>query len=471
MIVVAFLKSIRSKYREWQRKRKLNAVASWLAWCSMFVIRIAARLLPMGPAARTVVVEETGALGDMVIRVVTYQWLMQIPVVPAGEKLLIVRFSPIATPRSRRKLLLFGVLRNNLVLLRAKLRSERVDAEHEFFANAGFDAVHFDRDLFRFSFIYRLLVVFALRRMGVRRHIIFSSWLPLLQEGLCMTVSPLETLLLGTDSLPSPLLPQSAYSKKFTGANRQTLWARRWLVRLARKFTETPAFSLDDSAMSRWTTSAMPGHESYPASKHFLSQAYEAASAWHQLPPPTQLRLSVDTRVRYFVGVGDYGVFSPGAPRSRSLSPEGWAALIAAVFYSGEATRLVLCTSFVRMPVLSEIFSLLPPEVQSGIFVQSPFSNFLVFGQLLRDAAYVICEDTGTFHLSCAVGTKTILLCVADSQPSYFPYPDVLVSPDRQHMIGMTPDQLRTHDAAFMAAEIIPAVCAAIDVQYPHMIE
>ncbi len=429
----------------------------------MFIIRLVARLMPMGAAKRTLVVEDGGALGDLITRMLAYQWLSKTPAVPAGEKLLIVRFFPIGSRRSYRKLLQYGVIRSDLVLLRAKLRSERVNAEHEFLTNAGFDVVHFDRELFRFSFIYRVLVAWVLRRMGVRRHILFPSWRPVrldriaTVEGLCVAMSPPEIFLLATDSL------QSTLPSDLARANRQATWARRWLARHTQTFTETPAFSVDARALSRWATSAVLGADSFPTSKHYLSHAYEAISAWHQLPPPAPLRLSVDTRIRYFVGGGDYGVFSPGAPPFRSLSSESWAALIAAVFYRGETTRLVLCTSPDRMALLWKIYALLSPEVQAGIFIQRPFANFLLFGQLVRDAAYVVCEDTGTFHLSCVVGAKTILLGVADSEPIFFPYPDVLVPPDRQHVIGMTRAQLHMYDADFMAAEVIPAVCAAID--------
>ncbi len=463
MIVVDFFKSTRSKYRDWQRKRKLNAVPSWLKWRSMFVIRIAARLMPMGSAARTVIVEDTGKLGDLIIQVPAYQWLMQTPAVPSGERLLIVRFFQIASRRSYRKLLRFGVMRNDQVLLRAKHHSESVNAEHEFLTNAGFDVVHFDRDLFRFSFIYRVLVTWVLRRMGVRRHILFPRWRPLLQEGLCMTVAPPEILLFAADRLLSPLLPGSTLPRNIIGIDRQTIWARRWLARRTQTYMEAPVFSADDVSMSHWTTSAMLGHDSFPASKHYLSNAYEAIAAWHQLPPPTRLRISVDTRIRYFIAGGDYGVFSPGAPPFRSLSPEGWAALIVGVFRNGEKTRLVLCSSVEKEYLVWKIYALLPTEVQAGIFIQRPFADFLLFGQLLRDAAYVVCEDTGTFHLSIMTGAKTIVVCDPESTLVYLPYPDVLVSPDRQHVIGMTREQLNVHDAAFMDSEVIPAVRAAID--------
>ena len=93
------------------------------------------------------------------------------------------------------------------------------------------------------------------------------------------------------------------------------------------------------------------------------------------------------------------------------------------------------------------------------------------FGLVLAAADFVVYEDTGTFHVSRMVGTKTIVPCAPESQPGHLPYPDVLVPPDRQHVIGMTLDQLRMHDAAFMDSEVIPAVRAAINFLFPHMKE
>ncbi len=427
-------------------------------------MRVLARLIPMGSAARTVIVEDIGTLGDLIIRTPAYQWLSKTPAVPSGERLLVVRFIPIETKRGYRKVLIYGFLRANLAELRGKFHSEQVLADHEFLTNNGCDSIHFDRDLFRRSFLYRVLVICVLRRMGVRRHIILSTWRPLFHEGLCIAVSPPEILLFGTDRLPSLKESERAQRRRLIGVQHQAIVARAWLARHTAEFTEAPSILVGGQFGGDWTYTSVHNRVPFFAF-NYLSFAYEAIAAWHALPPPAPVRLSVDTRIPYFGG-GDYGVFSPGAPLSRSLSPEGWAALIAAVFHSGEATRLVLCTSPKRMPLISEIFSALPTEVQSGIFVQPPFINTLVFGQFLRDARYVVCEDTGTFHVSCMVGTKTIVLCNPESQPGYLPYPDVLVPPDRQHVIGMTPDQLRTHDAAFMAAEIIPAVRAAIDFNF-----
>ena len=423
-------------------------------------MRILARLIPMGSAARTMIVEDIGTLGDLVIRTPAYQWLGKTPAVASGERLLVVRFIPIETKRGYRKVLLYGFLRANLAGLRGKFHSEQVLAEHEFLANNGCDSIHFDRDLFRYSFLYRVLVICVLRRMGVRRHIILSTWRPLFHEGLRIAISPPEILLFGTDRLPSLKESERVQRRQLTGVHRQAVSARAWLARHTPEFTETPSIPVGGQFGGDWTYTSVHNRVPFFAI-NYLSCAYEAIAAWHALPPPAPVRLSVDTRLPFALHKGDYAVLAPGSTGYRRLNNESWAMLIAALHNAG--TRLVLCTSVVRMPVLSEIFSLLPTEVQSGIFVQPPFINTLVFGQLLRDARYVVCEDTGTFHLSCVTGSKTIVLCDPESQLGYLPYPDVLVPPDRQHVIGMTLDQLRTHDAAFMAAEVIPAVRTAIE--------
>ncbi len=469
------------------RAHKVSLLQLWSALGARYVLRLLARFVPSSPSTRTAVFVSEGVLGDTMVQLAKLRWLGT-ALQARGERLLVIKEHALPSMwLPLRKYLRYGWWGNfSLRQLSQLLNSGDALGIDDLFRANDIDTFFFDRRRYESSWFYRLAVGAALSRQGIAHIVLYERDLRLSATLCTLGLSPRDGVTLIVDT-PASLARGAlglVWPAIFAGSRKQRVMVNRQIVYL-RNFCRT-TMVVCRSGAGAWSYPELEGeppvHNTHLLQWAFLEQD-ALLRAWGWEPPAQALSMMRSTRgalsfPTVFARRAPYGIIFNGSltwrrfepadsPRqykpkdnTKDLNLASWSYILAAMQgIDAEASRqIAIAVGVASVGVFDNLAAEVMPHSNMRCFIVSPFRQVCDLIEFVKNADYIIVEDTGPAHIGIHTGTPVFVIANRVSnrlERCFFPYPNEFVASDRQHIALLDSAEMRTHDPEAIDQKIL----------------
>ncbi len=469
------------------RAHSVSLLQLWSAVGARYVLRLLARFAPSTPATRTAVIVSQGVLGDTMVQLAKLRWLSH-ALQARGERLLVIKEHALPSMRLPiRKYLRYGWRSNfSLRLLSQLLNSDDALGIDDLFRANDIDTFFFDRHRYESSWIYRLAVGAALSRQGIAHIVLYERDLRLSATLCTLALSPRDGVTLIANA-PASLARGALGLVRpaiFAGSGKHRVMINRQIAYL-RNFCRTEIV-VCQSDTGTWSYPELEGeppvHNTHMLQGAFLEQD-ALLRAWGWEPPAQAMSMMRTNRKQLsfpsvFARRAPYGIIFNGSvtwrrfepadsPRqykpkdnTKDLSLASWSYILAAIQgIDTEASRqIAIAVGMASVGVFDNLAAEVMPHDNRRCFIVPPFQQVCDLIEFVKNADYIIVEDTGPSHIGIHTGTPVFVIAnrVSNRQErGFFPYPNEFVASDRQHIALLDSTEMRTHDPEAIDQKIL----------------
>ncbi len=469
------------------RHHSVSFLQLWSAVGARYVLRLLARFPPSTPATRTAVFVAGEALGDTIIELAKLRWL-NIALQARGERLLVIKEHSLPNMRlPRRKYLRYGWWGNfSLVQFSQLLSSSDALGIDDLFRANDIDTFFFDQRRYESSWFYRLAVGAALSRQGIVHIVLYEGELRLSATLCTLSLWPRDgvTLIANTPASLARGALGLVWPVIFVGSRKHWGMVNRQIGYLRNFCRTTIVVCRSDAAV--WSYPELEGeppmHNTHRLQRAFLEQD-ALLRAWEWEPPvqalpmvrPTQKRLSFPT---VFARRAPYGIIFNGSLTWRKFAPAdspwlykpkestkdlnlaSWSYILARIQgIDAEASRqIAIAVGVASVGVFDDLAAEVMPDRNMRCFIVPPFRQVCDLFEFVKNADYIIVEDTGPAHIGIHTGTPVFVIANRVANRKYrdfFPYPNEFAASDRQHIALLDSTEMRAHNPEAIDQKIL----------------